>query len=379
MFWDLEVWRLKSGQSMSRFLISCGGTGGHLAPGIAVAEELGARGHAVRLLISEKRVDARLVEKYPEFEFTRVPGTGFSARPVGLAKFVISQARGVKVCRGIVREFRPDCVVGFGGFTSAGVVVAARMSGVPVALHESNRVPGRAVRVLGRWAQRVFLPAGVSMSGVAPGVVRAAGMPVRKEIVRVSQTEARKALGIEVGRKLVVVLGGSQGATVLNDWARAVLKEFAAEGVQICCVTGLDKGRDGVVELATKTGEPVRGYFLMFCDRIGELLSAADLAVTRAGAGTIAELVRCETPAVLVPFPAAADDHQRANAAEVARAGGGVVLEQADIARLKELALGLVTDEARLAEMRAKLRQMGEQDPRAMIVDELEGIAGGRR
>ena len=364
---------------MSRFLISCGGTGGHLAPGIAVAEELLARGHAVRLLISEKRVDARLVEKYPEFEFTRVPGTGFSARPVAVAKFAVSQARGVKVCRGIVREFRPDCVVGFGGFTSAGVVIAARMSGVPVALHESNRVPGRAVRVLGRWAQRVFLPPGVAMKGVASGVVRAAGMPVRKEIVRVSQTEARKALGVEAGRKLLVVLGGSQGATVLNDWARSVLKDFAEEGVQICCVTGLDKGRDGVVEMETRTGEPVRGYFLMFCDRIGELLSAADLAVTRAGAGTIAELVRCETPAVLVPFPAAADDHQRANAAEVARAGGGVVLEQGEIAKLKELALGLVMDDVRLAEMRAKLRQMGEQDPRAMIVDELERIAGGRR
>ncbi len=364
---------------MSRFLISCGGTGGHLAPGIAVAEELVARGHGVRMLISEKRVDARLVEKYPDFEFTRVPGTGFSARPVALAKFGISQARGVSVCRGIVREFRPDCVVGFGGFTSAGVVVAARMSGVPVALHESNRVPGRAVRVLGRWAQRVFLPPGVTMRGVAADVVRAAGMPVRNEIVRVSQAEARKALGIEAGRKLVVVLGGSQGATVLNDWARGGLKDFAAEGVQICCVTGLDKGRDGVVELETKTGEPVRAYFLMFCDRVGELLSAADLAVTRAGAGTIAELVRCETPAVLVPFPAAADDHQRANAAAVARAGGGVVLEQAEIGKLKELALGLVTDDGRLAEMREKLRTMGEQDPRAAIVDELEAMAGGRR
>ncbi len=364
---------------MSRFLISCGGTGGHLAPGIAVAEELSARGHAVRLLISEKRVDARLVEKYPQFEFMRVPGTGLAVKPVALAKFAVSQARGVMACRRIVREFRPDCVVGFGGFTSAGVVVAARMSGVPVALHESNRVPGRAVRVLGRWARRVFLPRGVAMAGVSADVVRAAGMPVRKEIVRVPQAEARQALGIEAKGKLVVVLGGSQGATVLNEWAQRALKELAAEGVQVCCVTGMDKGRDGVVELTTKTGEPVRAYFLMFCDRVGELLSAADLAVTRAGAGTIAELVRCETPAVLVPFPAAADDHQRANAAEVARSGGGVVLEQAEIAKLTERVLGLLTNDGRLAEMRENLRKMGSEDPRAMIVDELEAIAGGKR
>ncbi|HRI83416.1 MAG TPA: UDP-N-acetylglucosamine--N-acetylmuramyl-(pentapeptide) pyrophosphoryl-undecaprenol N-acetylglucosamine transferase, partial [Opitutaceae bacterium] len=137
---------------MSRFMISCGGTGGHLSPGISLAEGLTERGHEVTLLISEKKVDARLVEKYPQFRFVRVPGTGLSWRPAALVRFVISQARGLLCCLRLVRAQRPDGIVGFGGFTSTGIALAGRWAGIPVALHESNRVPGLAIRVLGRLA-----------------------------------------------------------------------------------------------------------------------------------------------------------------------------------------------------------------------------------
>src|SRR5690606_34138211 len=101
--------------------------GGHLSPGIALAEGLMARGHAVRLLISLKKVDARLIEKYPNLEFVRVPGSVFSASPLKLLRFVASQSRGVRFCLRLMREVRPDAVIGFGGFTSAGIVVAARL------------------------------------------------------------------------------------------------------------------------------------------------------------------------------------------------------------------------------------------------------------
>lgn len=366
---------------MSRFLISCGGTGGHLAPGIALAEALRERGHEARLLISEKRVDARLIEKYPQLEFVRVPGTGFGLSPAKLARCVASQTKGFLFCRRLVRETKPDGVVGFGGFTSTGVIVAARLAGVPVALHEANRVPGRAIRVLGRYAQRVYLPPEVTLGSVRAEVVRQASLPVRREIARRPKAEARRALGVQANQPLVVVFGGSQGATVLNEWVRREFKDLAAEGVQVCCVTGLDKGRDGVVELQARDGAPVRAYFLMFCDRVAELLSAADLVVARAGAGTLAELVRCETPAVLVPYPAAADDHQRANAAYFARHGGGVVLEQTQMARLKAMVLEIVLNEARLEELRANLRRMSREDPLETMVEDLEALVahGGKR
>ncbi|HYP17457.1 MAG TPA: UDP-N-acetylglucosamine--N-acetylmuramyl-(pentapeptide) pyrophosphoryl-undecaprenol N-acetylglucosamine transferase, partial [Opitutus sp.] len=155
-------------------------------------------------------------------------------------------------------------------------------------------------------------------------------------------------------------------------------KALAAEGVQVCCVTGLDKGRDGVVELHTSSGAPVRAYFVMFCDRVAELLSAADLVVSRAGAGTIAELIRCETPAILVPYPQAADDHQRANAAFFERQGGGLVIEQASLQGLRAEVLEVIFNEELLRKFRGNLQRMDRANSLSFMLDDLEAIAAGR-
>jgi UDP-N-acetylglucosamine--N-acetylmuramyl-(pentapeptide) pyrophosphoryl-undecaprenol N-acetylglucosamine transferase len=341
---------------MSRFIISCGGTGGHLSPGISLAEGLVARGHTVTLLISHKKVDARLIEKYPHFEFLRVPGTGFSFSPIRLIRCVYSQTKGFLFCLKLVRTTKLDGIVGFGGFTSAGIAVAGWLRGVPVALHESNRVPGLAIRVLGRLARRVYLPTGIRLAGVHPAAMRHGGMPVRKEIKRLPQAAARATLGLDPNHKVLVVFGGSQGAGPLNDWVREKLTLLAAEGVQVYCVTGLDKGRTGESrELKTKAGTPIHAMFVPFCDQIAELLSAADLVVSRAGAGTISELIRCETPAILIPYPQAADDHQRANAAFFERQGGGLVVEQAFMAALHAEVLDTIYNDWLLRKFRGNL------------------------
>lgn len=364
---------------MSRFLISCGGTGGHLSPGIALAEGLATRGHEATLLISEKKVDARLIEKYPQLRFARVPGTGFSWNPVRLARCVISQSRGFRFCRRLVREQRPDGVVAFGGFTSAPLVLAGVFSRVPVALHESNRVPGLAVRLLGRLARRVYLPPGVRLSGVRASRTREVGQPVRREIQRQGTAVARTALGLSPQQKVLVVFGGSQGASPLNEWVRANLALFAGEGVQVYCVTGMGKGQEGTEELKTKAGEPVRAVFQAFTDRVAELLSAADLVVSRAGAGTLAELIRCETPAILVPFPQAADDHQRANAEFFERQGGGLVVEQAQIATLHRQVLDVIFNDELLQKFRGNLHRMGRANALELMLLDLEEITSASR
>jgi len=360
---------------MSRFLISCGGTGGHLSPGISLAEGLVARGHAVTLLISQKKVDARLIEKYPHFEFRRVPGTGFSWSPIKFIRCVATQVRGFFFCLKLVRELRPDGIVGFGGFTSAGIALTGWLRGVPVALHESNRVPGLAIRVLGRLATRVYLPAGIRLASVHSAATRHGGMPVRKEIQRLPQAAARAALGLDPNQQVLVVFGGSQGAGPLNEWVRGKLALFAAEGIQVYCVTGLDKGVAAESrELKTKTGAPIRAIFTPFCDQIAELLSAADLVVSRAGAGTIAELIRCVTPAILIPYPHAADDHQRANAAFFERQGGGLVVEQAFIAALHAEVLDTIFNDWLLRKFRANLERMDRENSLELMLGDLEEI-----
>ncbi|MEO7412270.1 MAG: UDP-N-acetylglucosamine--N-acetylmuramyl-(pentapeptide) pyrophosphoryl-undecaprenol N-acetylglucosamine transferase [Opitutaceae bacterium] len=364
---------------MSRFLISCGGTGGHLSPGIALAEGLAARRHESKLLISQKKVDARLIEKYPGLRFERVPGKGFSWSPVRLVRCLISQIQGFRFCEHLVREWRPDGVVAFGGFTSAPLVAAAVLHRIPVALHESNRVPGLAIRLFGRLARRVYLPPGIRLPSVRASRTRHAGQPVRREIVRHTSTNARAALGLSEHQKVLVVLGGSQGASALNEWARAQLNLFSAEGIQVYCVTGLGKGQEGAVDLKTKTGEPIRAVFEAFSDRVAVLLSAADLVVSRAGAGTIAELVRCETPAILVPFPHAADDHQRANAAFFERQGAGVVVEQTQLANLHREVLDVIFNDWLLQKFRENLRRMDRAHSLDLMLGDLEEVIAAPR
>lgn len=360
---------------MSRFLISCGGTGGHVSPGISLAEGLTARGHEAVLLISMKKVDSRLVEKYPHLKFERMPGSGFSWRPAGMARFAASQVSALKYCMRIVRRVRPDVVVGFGGFTSAPAALAGRMLGIPVALHEANRIPGRAIRMFGRFAQRVYLPMGVRIPSVRMSVTRHAGLPVRSEIARMPSVAARQALGLDPKQKLLVILGGSQGASALNAWARANLELLACEGIQLACVTGPGKGEQESVLLRTKSGEPVKAIFMPFCDRVAELLSAADLVVSRAGAGTLAELIRCEVPAVLVPYPHAASDHQRANAAFFERQGGGLVIEEAAMAGLLAEVMDLVFNDWLLRQIRGNLRRMDRANSLELMLTDLEEIA----
>lgn len=363
---------------MSRFLLTCGGTGGHLSPGISLAEGLAARGHEAVLLVSQKKVDARLLEKYPHLRFERMPGSGFSLHPVALVRCIVSQAKAFFQCVRLVRSWRPDAIVGFGGFTSAPAVLAGRLLGVPVALHESNRVPGLAVRSLGRLARRVYLPPGIRIPAIRAERTRHVGLPVRREILRQPAAAARSALGLDPALKTLVILGGSQGSGALNDWVHASLEALAAEGVQVYCVTGLGKGQDRVAELKSKTGLPVRAHFVAFSDRIGELLSAADLVVSRAGAGTLAELIRCETPAILVPYPQAADDHQRANAAFFEQQGGGLVVEQARLATMRAEVLAMLSNDWLMRQFRSNLQRMDRANSLELMLRDLEDTIAPR-
>lgn len=360
---------------MSRFIIACGGTGGHLSPGIALAEALIARSHTVTLFISHKRVDTRQMEKYPHLPVARVPSAPFGWRPDVHLRFHWKQTQGLLFSLRYVRRFRPDAIIGFGGFTNAGVVLAGRLLGVPVALHEANRVPGLAIRVLARFAARLYLPPGVRLPGIRGVRVRHTGLPVRTEIARLPRDEARARLGLEPGQKLLVILGGSQGSGNLNQWAEQNLTGLAHEGIQVYCVTGLGKGSEGGHVLHDKSGQVVRSSFVAFSDRVGVLMSAADLVLSRAGAGTLSELVRCETPAVLIPYPHAADNHQWANASYFEQQGGGVVVADRALAGLRQEVLDIIFNDWLLNKFRTNLHRMSQENTIDTIVHDLEELA----
>ena len=359
---------------MSRFLISCGGTGGHLSPGIALGEALVARGHTATLLISNKKVDARLIEKYAHLTFLRIPGVPVAFNPVGFVHFIVKQTAAFFYGVNLVRKHRPDGIVGFGGFTTSSVIVAGALFNVPVVLHEANRVPGRAISLLGRLAKRVYLPPGIRLPDVRMSALRHMGLPVRKEIVREPREAALQSFGLDPRFRVLVVLGGSQGATPLNDWAYKNVAALALEGVQVCCVSGLGKREPEMLEFLTRRGEPIKASFFPFCDRMGALLSAADLVVSRAGAGTIAELIRCTTPAVLIPYPFAADNHQWANARFFEMQGGGLVIAQERMNDLASEVRDVIFNDWLMRKFKANLKRMDRANSIDDMLDDLENL-----
>ncbi len=364
---------------MSTFVICCGGTGGHLSPGISLAEGLIEKGHQCTLVISNKEVDSRLLIKYSDLRFVRAPGAPFSLRPLRFLRFAIAQTRGLAFALSFLRSTRPDALIGFGGFLTAGMTLAAFLLGIPVVLHEANRKVGRAIRMLSGFARRIYLPPGVRLKGVPPQTVRYCGFPVRREIRRINREAARSRLGVDIPGRLLVVLGGSQGASALNDWVTANFEALGRDGISVYCVTGLGKGGQGVIQCESLDGRPVKAYFSPFCDQMAELLSSADLVVSRAGAGSIAEFVRCRVPAVLVPYPFAADNHQWENALCFERQGCGIVVDAKKLDSLRSEVSDLVFNDWLLEKFRRNLERLDRQNSLDVIIRDLEKLCAENR
>jgi UDP-N-acetylglucosamine--N-acetylmuramyl-(pentapeptide) pyrophosphoryl-undecaprenol N-acetylglucosamine transferase len=316
---------------MKNFVIACGGTGGHLTPGIGLAQALEEKGCPCWLFISKKQVDSRLSSKYKKMSFEPMPGCPFSSSIWGFAKFCKELVHSFYLSRKFYKKVGADAVVGFGGFSTLGPALAARSVGIPVYLHESNRKVGKAVRFLAKRADRVYLPDGVRIEGVSYEKTFHHGFPLRQDFRRLPMERARRKLGISMADKLLVILGGSQGAAALNEWVKQNLEKLAVDGISVFCVTGMNKESSGSVQLLDASGGKVTSRFVPFTDQMEVLLSSSNLVISRAGAGSLAEIVKCRVPVIMVPYPYAADDHQTANAEFLESKGGGIVCAQSNI------------------------------------------------
>ena len=336
-------------------VLAGGGTGGHLVPGLAVAEEL-----------RRNLPDARVVfigTKRPVEEHM-VPRAGFELRTVDAPRtpervwqwpaYPFRLMASISRAKAALRELSPGVVVGLGGYGSVPVVLAAKKLGVPIALMEQNSVPGKANRLLSRWALEVYAQFESSRARFRnPDRVLLLGNPLRDSITKGSRERAAKRFSLEPGRRTLLILGGSQGARTVNESVSLALGEFEQAGpVQIIHQTGsLDFDR---VQGRYKASG-IRSHVVAFLDDMPEALAAADLVISRAGATTLAEIAACGKPSVLVPYPFAAEDHQRLNAEVYEKAGAAVMIRNAEFTPVEA---GRVVKEMLFDEIR--LRRMGD-------------------
>src|SRR3982750_400255 len=220
-------------------VIACGGTGGHLFPGVAVAEALRERGHEVMLFVSEKEIDTLAMSGRQQFRFEKLPTIGLpSLYSPAILGFVRRFNQSLSLCRAIYRKFQPQVVLGMGGFTSTAPVVAGRMRGVATFIHESNAIPGKANRLTARFVRAVLL----GFKECAPFFPRArtevTGTPIRADLVRLEKSVARSRLGLREDLPTVLVMGGSQGARGINQAMIKSLPFLHQHPLQIVHLTG---------------------------------------------------------------------------------------------------------------------------------------------
>ena len=361
--------------AVGRLAIACGGTGGHLFPGLAIAEAVRRRGHEVRFFISAKPVDKRALSGAGESENgVEIPAVGWTGL-FGAVPFLFRLIGAVRKAGEELSKFKADALLGMGGFVSAASVGAARRSGIPYFLHESNAIPGRATKLLSAGANKMFVGFEECGRHLPKAKVSVSGTPVRSRLGKVSKEEALKKLGLHPKRHLVAILGGSQGARGINE---AMLRGLPAlkplaNTIQILHLAG-EAHADKVRHAYEHSG--FHAIVLGFCDEMDAVYAAADLVVSRAGAGTLAELAACGVPSILVPFPAAVDDHQTANAHAYADRGAAEIVAEKNLegTELGQRIARLLGDSVRQEHMRRGARQQSSPEAAERIAEEIAHV-----
>ena len=366
-----------------RLLVAGGGTGGHLFPGIAIADEVARRGNGNQILFvgTSRGIETRAVPAagyaLETLEVSGLKRVGLAATLRGLWRLPLAGIRSVR----ILRRFRPDVVVGVGGYASGPLVLAASLLGYATAIQEQNSVPGITNRILGRLVRAVLIAFDDAARFFPASKLKRLGNPVRHAIVTAledaSVKQAGKAASTEGLRILVV--GGSQGARAVSDLVVDAVGKLASDGIAFSVVHQSGAADcERVEERYRSLGLRVHVTVRPFIDDMATAYAEADLVVARAGALTLAELAISGTPAILVPLPTAADDHQSKNAARFAEAGAARVLDQrkASADDLAQAIAELAKNEEKRSGMAKAMRTLARPRAAADIVDCLQSLAG---
>lgn len=342
-----------------RLLIAASGTGGHVFPAIATAEQLSD--YQIEWLGVPDRLETQLVgDRYP---LHTISVTGFQQKlGLGTLKILLGLIRSIRQVRTLLKQGNFDGVFTTGGYIAAPAILAARSLGLPVILHESNALPGKVTRWFAPWCSVVAIGFATAATYLPRSQTICVGTPVRSQF-RSASDNSLDDLPIPNQVPLIVVVGGSQGAVALNKMVRQAAPTWFDAGAWIVHLTG-ESDPDA------KSLQHPHYVVLPFYNNMAALFQRADLAISRSGAGTLTELAVTHTPSILIPYPFAAEDHQAFNAAIFAQAGAAEVYRQADLTSdiLEKQVL-------RLLKSPDRLQQMTQQVASLAVVDSAEQLA----
>jgi UDP-N-acetylglucosamine--N-acetylmuramyl-(pentapeptide) pyrophosphoryl-undecaprenol N-acetylglucosamine transferase len=355
-----------------RILITGGGTGGHIYPALAIAHSLREKNHQILFVGAEKALDREIITR-EGFEFRSIPVLPLERRfSFFIFKFGIKFIMGFFQSFSILLDFRPQLIVGTGGYSSAPVGLAAYFLRISLLIHEQNLYPGLTNRFLSRFAREIDITFPESRKYFRKGKVRATGNPVREEILNQNRERALKNLRLRSGKFNLLVFGGSRGARAINYCFAQILRKSLLEGksLQIILLTGfLDF--EYLIRAAKESKIPL--FIRPFLHHMADAYGVADLVVSRAGATTLAELTVCGLPAILIPYPYATNRHQEYNACFLEKEGAAMVILERDLSpeRLADSILRLIADRERLERMREKSRGLGRPQATDKIMESI--------
>jgi len=350
------------------FILACGGTGGHLMPGIAVAQGLKRAHQKIILAVSYKPIDDQILKNYPDLPAIKIPSGSLSRNWIQCIRHIWRLGMGFVKAWKLVRAHRPCVVVGFGGFSNVPLLWAACCLKQKIVLHEANQRMGRVVRFFARWATIVFVPDG--FNDIQPPRLQYLGLPLRDEVQLIDLRVAREKLNLPIDHPLLVIFGGSQGASCLTAWAKEHAAALAAIGLHTVCVTGQADGHSDIYHPGPNQ-EPYLMRFMGFCADMPTLICAANLAIARSGAGSIAELIHLGVPSILIPYPHAQDQHQQANAQYVEGQQAALLLDQKHMNGLYDLVVHLIRHPEDLLAMKKACFRLSATNARDTFVEQL--------
>jgi len=366
-------------QALERVMIAGGGTGGHVFPALAIAQAILQRhpGCQITFVGAVGGMEVGLVEN-AGFTIETLTITGFyrtlnwrNIKRNLMLPFRLMNA--MSKAKRLLRQYRPQVVVGVGGYASYPLLKAATAAGIPSALQEQNAFPGLVNRKLGTKVQRVFLGNAAAARFFAPQVCLHTGNPLRGALRKEPTDAARRKLNIDPTRRTLAVLGGSLGARTVNEAIAKGLARLQRENIQVLWQCGKQYA-DTYAPLAQQYPDHVR--LLPFVDDMAAVYNAADLVVARAGALTVSELLALHKPSILVPSPNVADDHQTHNARSLVDTGGALMVADTEAGgMLVEAAINLLRNAPRIDQMAKALAAQPAPNAALVIVKELEKLA----